>query len=66
MGCPDAIRAHLAGLQDVKNIVFDIESRDFEMTVDNDFTKEKLINELKIVSKQEKREFTLDTYHEVS
>ncbi|MGA1862221.1 hypothetical protein OWM07_05015 [Deferribacter thermophilus] len=66
MGCPDAIVAHLAGLQDVEKISFDVSSRVFEMVAKETFDKNRLIKELLEVSKKENREFTLDSYEEVS
>ncbi|MBZ4642939.1 hypothetical protein LF845_00970 [Deferribacterales bacterium Es71-Z0220] len=65
MGCPDAIVQHLAGLQGVKNIDFDIKSRMFSMEAEDDFGKEILKRALIDVSLQEKREFTLSRYEEI-
>jgi len=64
MGCPDAIMQHLAGLQGVKNIDFDINSRVFSIEVEDSFDREILLKALADVSLQEKREFTLSRYEE--
>jgi len=64
MGCPDAIMQHLAGLQGVKNIDFDINSRVFSIEVDDSFDREILLKALADVSLQETREFTLSRYEE--
>jgi len=64
MGCPDAIVQHLAGLQDVKDINFDVNSRVFNMETSDSFNKETLIKALAYVSLQEKREFSLSSYEE--
>ncbi|KAA0258121.1 hypothetical protein FHQ18_06905 [Deferribacter autotrophicus] len=65
MGCPDAILAHLAGLQDVKEISFDIRKRVFTAVVNDDYDKEKLQKEIDIVSIKEGRTFTLESYEEI-
>ncbi|UOD35095.1 hypothetical protein DSN97_01790 [Deferribacteraceae bacterium V6Fe1] len=64
MGCPDAIVQHLAGLQGVKNVDFDVNSRTFSMETEDGFSKEILVKALVDVSLQEKREFTLSRYEE--
>jgi len=64
MGCPDAIVQHLAGLQGVNDINFDVNSRVFNMEASDSFNKEILIKALADVSLQEKREFSLSRYEE--
>ncbi len=65
MGCPDAITGHLAGLQDVSAIDFDISKRTFAMTCER-FSRERLQSELDTVSIKEKRNFAVAEYWEIN
>ena len=64
MGCPNAIVSYLAGLQDVNDVEFNIESRVFSLT-GNSFGEEKLKEALIVLSKQEKREFKIAKYSKI-
>jgi hypothetical protein len=63
MGCPTAITGYLASLQEIKEIHFNIETRQFTLTSET-YNKTKLKKALKIVSKLEKRIFILSDYSE--
>lgn len=65
MGCPDAIVAHLAGLQSVSKIVFYPQSRTFEIETEYSFGKKELDIELCAISTHEKRHFRLVMYEEI-
>ncbi len=64
MGCPNAIVSYLAGLQDVNDVEFNIESRVFSLT-GNSFSEAKLKEVLIVLSKQEKREFKIAKYSKI-
>lgn len=64
MGCPDAIKGHLAGLRDVHSVAFNVDTRFFSMQCEN-FSKARLQAELDIVSRKEQRTFTVDEYREL-
>ena len=61
MGCPNAIVSYLAGMQDVEEVSFDTEKRVFSLQ-SNSFSKSKLKETLIVLSKQEKREFSIERY----
>ncbi len=63
MGCSTAITGYLAGLQEIKEIHFDNETRQFSLTSET-YNKTKLEKALKIVSIKEQRIFTLSDYSE--
>jgi hypothetical protein len=63
MGCPDAIVGHLAGLQGVKSINFNIENRIFTLVAET-FSKKDLIESLSETSTIEKRKFILKSCSE--
>ncbi len=64
MGCPNAIVSYLAGMQDVEEVSFDTEKRVFSLQ-SNSFSKSKLKETLIVLSKQEKREFSIERYKEI-
>ncbi len=64
MGCPNAIVSYLAGMQDVEEVSFDTEKRVFSLQ-SNSFSKSKLKEALIVLSKQEKREFSIERYKEI-
>ena len=64
MGCPNAIISYLAGLQDVKEVNFDIDSRVFSLK-SSSFSESRLKDALIVLSRQEKREFGIDKYAEI-
>jgi len=64
MGCPNAIVSYLAGLQDVKEVNFDIDSRVFSLK-SSSFSESRLKDALIVLSRQEKREFGIDKYAEI-
>ncbi len=61
MGCPNAIVSYLAGLHDVDEVNFDIKERVFSLQ-SNSFSESKLKEALIVLSKQEKREFSIGRY----
>jgi len=61
MGCPNAIVSYLAGLHDVDEVNFDIKKRVFSL-LSNSFSKSKLKEALIVLSKQEKRDFSIGKY----
>jgi len=64
MGCPNAIISYLAGLQDVMEVNFDIDSRVFSLK-SSSFSESRLKDALIVLSRQEKREFGIDKYAEI-
>ncbi len=64
MGCPNAIVSYLAGLQDVMEVNFDIDSRVFSLK-SSSFSESRLKDALIVLSRQEKREFGIDKYAEI-
>ncbi|MGA1846647.1 hypothetical protein [Deferribacter abyssi] len=65
MGCPDAILGYLAGLQDVKEISFDVRNRVFTAIVNDNYNKRVLQKDINIVSTKEGRIFTVESYEEI-
>jgi len=61
MGCPNAIVSYLAGMQDVEEVSFDTEKRVFSLQ-SNSFSESKLKEALIVLSKQEKRDFSIGKY----
>ena len=64
MGCPDAVVSYLVGLQDVKNVTFNIDNRVFSLS-GNSIDRKKLEKYLSIISKQENQDFGIEKYSEM-